>query len=152
MVFADMHFMMALAAGGKAGDVERMLASMRQAAVSDATEARVAAQVGVPLAESIVAYRASRYGEVVDRLAPLRYQLVKIGGSHAQRDVFVQMLIEAALKAGRFTLARALLSERTAWRPNSPVAWTNLATALQGLDDTAGARKARQQADALRAA
>lgn len=152
MVFADAHFMMALAAAGRGSDAERMLASMRQAAVSDATEARVAALVGIPLAEAIVAYRAGRFAEVVDRLAPLRYDLPKIGGSHAQRDVFVQMLIEAALKAGRFPLARALLSERTAWRPNNAVAWSNLATALAGLNDDAGAARARQQAEALRAA
>lgn len=152
MVFADAHFMMALAAGGSAEDVDRMLSSMRQASVSDATEARVAAQVGLPLAEAIVAYRAGRHDEVVETLLPLRYELRKVGGSHAQRDVFQQMLVEAALKAGRFAEARALLSERTAWRPNNATAWSNLATALNGLNDGAGASAATAKAEAARAA
>jgi tetratricopeptide (TPR) repeat protein len=152
MVFADMHFVMALAAGGTPEQVERMLASMRQAALSDATEAQVAAEVGLPLAEAIVAYRTGRFARAVELLLPIRYRLLRIGGSHAQRDVFQQILVEAALKAEDFILARALLAERTAQRPFSAAAWANLAAACRGLGDAAGVARAQRQAEAASAA
>ena len=45
-----------------------------------------------------------------------------------------------------------LLAERTALKPNSPPAWRNYATALEGLGDAAGAASARDRADSLLAA
>ena len=35
-----------------------------------------------------------------------------VGGSHAQRDVFERVTIEAALRAGRLTSARDLIEDR----------------------------------------
>jgi hypothetical protein len=35
------------------------------------------------------------------------------GGSHAQRDVFERMTIDAGLRAGRLTEAEAILADRT---------------------------------------
>ena len=66
-------------------------------------------------------------------LLPVRYDLTKIGGSHAQRDVFHQLLIQAAMKAGRNRLARALLLERTANMPHSALAARELAAAEEAL-------------------
>ena len=37
--------------------------------------------------------------------------LHQIGGSHAQRDIFFQIMIDSALKAGRETQARILLDD-----------------------------------------
>ena len=42
-----------------------------------------------------------------------------IGGSHAQRDLFAQMLINAAMADGRHNLARGLLGERLGSRPDN---------------------------------
>ncbi|HEY9537215.1 MAG TPA: tetratricopeptide repeat protein, partial [Kiloniellaceae bacterium] len=56
------------------------------------------------------------YGETVDALLPHRAALRLVGGSRAQRDLFEQLLIDAAVKADRRSLARALLSERAATR------------------------------------
>ena len=81
------------------------------------TTARVTREVGLPLAEAIVAYRRGDHAGCVERLWPIRRRLFRLGGSHAQRDLFVQMLIDAAIRAGRDTIARALLAERLALRP-----------------------------------
>ncbi len=63
----------------------------------------------------------------------LRYEIYRIGGSHAQRDLFSQTLIEAALRSGRYPLARALTAERIATMPdNAPTARLR-ARALEGL-------------------
>ena len=43
-------------------------------------------------------------------------QLVRIGGSHAQREVFEDTLLEAYLRAEQFDQAEAMLEERLARR------------------------------------
>ena len=43
-------------------------------------------------------------------------------------------LIDACLRAGSFTVARALLAERTALRPTSALSWRWYARALDGLN------------------
>ena len=59
------------------------------------------------------------------------------------------MLIDAALKDGRFALARALLSERTLLRPRNAWGWTHTARAAAGLGDDAAAKAAVEQARRL---
>ncbi len=151
--FSDAHFMMALAAGGRGEAAGALLASMRDyAATRQATTAPVMRAVGIPLCEALGAFRAGDCERTVELLHPLRYELYRIGGSHAQRDVFGQTLIEAALGCGRFGLARALLAERTALRPDSPHTWKTYARALDGSGDAAGAAAARDRATDLMAA
>jgi predicted Zn-dependent protease len=149
LAFADAHFMLALAAEGLEAAAETMLRSMRAAAEDGGSQGAVFKEVGLALCEAIWALGRGAHGEAVDLLHPVRARLWRIGGSHAQRDLFDQMLIEAALGAGRLPLARALLSERTAARPNSGWGWGRYAEALDGLGDTDGAAAARGQQSAL---
>lgn len=149
LAFADAHFMLALAAEGREAAAETMLRSMRAAAEDGGSQGAVFKEVGLALCEAIWALGRGAHGEAVDLLHPVRARLWRIGGSHAQRDLFDQMLIEAALGAGRLPLARALLSERTAARPNSGWGWGRYAEALDGLGDTDGAAAARGQQSAL---
>jgi len=67
----------------------------------------------------LLAYAENRYSEAVTLLGPVRTLAVRAGGSHAQRDVMAQTLLSAAEKSGQIQLARALLNERLALRPNS---------------------------------
>jgi hypothetical protein len=105
--------------------------------------------VGIPLGEAILAWGGQDYGEVVRHLLPIRYELVRIGGSHAQRDVFWQMLIAGALRAGEHAIARALLAERVAAKPRSRQAWTWYGEALKGTGDEVGAGRAEREAALL---
>ena len=152
MVFPDVHYMFALAAGGRDAAVERMLDSMRAFAEGSATEQRVMREAGVPIGRAIAHWYRGEYAEVVDVLAPVRYRLPLIGGSHAQRDLFHQVLIAAALASGRHETARALLSERAARKPRNPWTWKRYAQALAELDDDEGAVQARDTAVRLLAA
>jgi len=45
----------------------------------------------------------------------------RFGGSHAQRDLVDQTLIDAAIRAGRGRLARHLLNERLLMKAGSPL-------------------------------
>ncbi|MGF1594871.1 MAG: tetratricopeptide repeat protein [Kiloniellaceae bacterium] len=117
LVFADAHYMMALAARGAAGTPEALLDSLERFAAGPGTQAGVARAVGLPLCRAVAAHRRGRFAEAVDSLLPHRAALHRIGGSAAQRDLFEQLLIDAAVKAGRRDLARVLVSERAAVRP-----------------------------------
>ena len=149
MVFPDVHFLLALAAGGRDAAVERMLESMRAFSEGTATQQAVTRAAGIALGRAIAHWYRGEYAEVVDALAPVRYRLPRIGGSHAQRDLFHQILIAAMLGCGRYEAARSLLSERAARKPGNPWTWRRYAQALAALDDDEGATQARETAARL---
>jgi tetratricopeptide (TPR) repeat protein len=150
LVFADLHYLMAIAAAGDGDGVERFMDSCaRFAAANGGTEASVMADVGLPLARAVLAHRRGAYGEVVGLLMPLRNQIKRIGGSHAQRDLFDQLLIDAARRGGRLHDASSLLAERTARRPLNIWAWREYATVLGSIGMPAAAAASRR-ADQLR--
>jgi len=141
---------MALAATGERAGGERWLQSAhRFAAAGGETQARVMAEVGIALGEAALAHRRGEWGVVVDRLEKLRPAIRAIGGSHAQRDLFEQMLIDAALKDGRFDLARALLAERTRERPRNAWGWKRYAKAAAGIGAADEAARAMAKASKL---
>lgn len=151
MVFADTHYMLALASDPAHLDDARKLAESAEsyAARDDETQAMVMRVGGAALCRAILAYREGDYGACVDTLYPVRSEIRHMGGSHAQRDVFRQMLIEAAFRAGRLNLARALLGERLQQKPNSLLSWRRYARVLDGIGDNDAAGQARARADAL---
>jgi tetratricopeptide (TPR) repeat protein len=120
MVFGDAHFVMGLAARSDPEAVAAALASLEGFSRTAGDEPEVARAVGLPLALAAVAHRRGNYAEAVETLLPQRGQLHRIGGSRAQRDLFEQLLIDAALKAGDGKLTMALLSERRLLRPDNP--------------------------------
>lgn len=77
------------------------------------TNARVLREVGLAVGEAILAFAEGRYAHTVELLRGSRDRWILIGGSHAQRDVLMLLLIEACLREGTdLSLARALLAER----------------------------------------
>jgi tetratricopeptide (TPR) repeat protein len=153
LVFADLHYVIALAARGDGPGVDHWLQSSRRYAESGGeTESAVMADPGLALAAASLAHRKGEWGRVVDLLLEKRPAIHRIGGSRAQRDLYEQMLIDAAIKDGRFNLARALLSERTLLRPRNTWGWKHAAIAAAGLGDVAAAKAAAEEARRLLAA
>jgi len=147
LAFADAHFVMALAGGGRLDKAAAMAKSMAGAdPAGRVSEAPILAGVGAALGDAIVAFRRGDYAAAAERLYPRRGEIKLVGGSHAQRDVFARLLILAALKSGKHKLARALLAERAARNPNSAWTWKKSAEALAALGDAAGANDARAKA------
>jgi hypothetical protein len=150
LAFADAHFLLALAGAGRLDKADAMARSMASADLAGrTTEAPIVSGIGAALGDAIIAFRRGDFARAVDRLYRRRAEIGRIGGSHAQRDVFARLLIEAALKAGRAKLARALLAERAARNPNSAWTWKRSAVALEALGDRAGAEDARTRARLL---
>jgi hypothetical protein len=72
--------------------------------------------------DSICLFNNGEYSKVVENLYPVRYDLIQIGGSNAQRDLFHQMITQAALRSDNIyhnKLGLALLNERIAIKPHS---------------------------------
>lgn len=145
LAFTEMHNMMILAREGRHESADKLLASLQDFAQTPNNFAAATMQpVAIPLCQAILAHANGDHGAVVETLLAIRYDLACVGGSHAQRDIFAQYLIESALKDGRLPLACSLLAERVALYPTNRAAWARYAAALDALGDAAGATAAQQ--------
>ena len=150
--FNDVHAMMTFVADGRKEAAETVLnATERHVNQAKDANAGMTRVVGLPFCRALQAFAQGDYGSAVDQLLPIRYRTYRLGGSHAQRDIIAWTLLEAALRAERFKLARALAYERIAQKPTSPQNWKLVAQALQGLGDYTEAQKARGRAQSLMA-
>jgi len=114
VVFADLHYMLALGQGDAHGNACRLLTTMKANAMKDGTTmGRVGADVGVNAAEGLLRFSQGEYAGAYRALAAVRPRMARVGGSHAQRDVFERLTIDAALRAGLLGEARTLLDDRT---------------------------------------
>ena len=142
--FTDTNAMMALAAAGQSAAAARLLTSLKAFAATPGNSAAAAMEPAtIPVCAAILAYHEGDFGRAVDLLLPLRHTFIRLGASHAQRDIFHQYLLEAAIAGGRLALARALLSERTLARPNSQRNWMRYAAVLDRLGETEAASAAQ---------
>ena len=148
--FRDAHYCLALAAGGDLGTARRQIDALaafgRDAHgwTAEATRSTL-----IPLCEAMIAYEAGDHALACDIMWPMRNELSPIGGSLAQRDLFAQILIDAAVKGGRLEMARTLLSERVAKFPTARRNWTQYARVLADLDQPDAARHAEGRAHAV---
>ena len=148
LIFSDIHFAMALAGGRRFSALERQQASLQAFADKpDDFAAATVRPVALPLCRAIEAFARQDYAAAVDLLLPIRHDTACLGGSHAQRDVFAQFLIEAAIGAANFKLARALLAERAALKPNSAGTWRKTAEVHEALGDLHAAAEASRRFD-----
>jgi tetratricopeptide (TPR) repeat protein len=150
LVFGDMHYLMALAAAGRSEGASGLLESLsRYAASSRESQALVAKEPGLAVAQAILAARRGDYTAAMRELAAVRGKIWRIGGSHAQRDLFEEMLIDSALRAGDPETAETLLRERVEKWPRNLWGWRHLAQALDAIGKHKAATDARGKAAAL---
>ncbi|MEP7203812.1 MAG: tetratricopeptide repeat protein [Ilumatobacteraceae bacterium] len=149
--FNDLHAVMAFAGAGRLAEIRTLIDSRErwlQTAVG--SNARMTSEIGLPASRAVLAFVEQRYDDVIAELRPIRRVLATFGGSHAQRDALQRTLLEAALRAGRYQLARSLTSERLGVREASVYGWTQRARALRGLDNAAAAADADLRATSYR--
>jgi len=113
--FIDLHMALIEAAVG------RREALNARAAALDAMVAQGALAAG-PAAPAIcraaLAFADGDYAGCADLLAPLAAEVVRVGGSGAQRELVDDMLVLAQMRDGRAGAARAALGRRLARRPS----------------------------------
>lgn len=151
--FNDLHFIMALAMTGRMEAASEIVASMRVYVAENGgkgiTLVDVYQNAGIPVGDSIIAYAEKDYSKVVEIMSGARYWMVPLGGSWAQRDVWVRMLIDAAIQDGQHAYARALLAERTTDCPTSGPSWNMYANVLDRCGESGKAKAARARATEL---
>ena len=121
LMFIDLHAAMAELRSGQEALAERRLGWMRETASSGAEGASCYREVGIPLVEGLMAFHRGAYDQAVALLQPVRFDLWRIGGSHAQRDIVDWTLTEAAVRGGLRDVALSLAHERLGTRPRSAV-------------------------------
>jgi predicted Zn-dependent protease len=122
------------------------------AANAEDTEAAVARESEPALAQAVLAHRRGDYQSAIDQLLAVRDTIRRIGGSLPQRHLFQEMMIDAALRAGRIDQAKILLAAPLDRRPRNAWGWRQYAQALDRFGDDGGAARSRAEAEQLMAA
>lgn len=143
--FLTLQYLYGLARAGRV-EARVLLASVRRTAQrASPFEQAVWRDVALPACEGLYAYAQADFESAWRHLSVAMPRMREAGGSHAQRDLFEQIVLDAAIKSGRTTLAQQVLETRRATDPDGvPV---NLALAgvysqldLPGLAEQASVR------------
>jgi len=89
------HWMMALAATGRDTAARAMLDNLQT------HSSPVMREVAAPVCEALLAHRRGQHARVVALMAPVLGRLRELGGSHAQRDVLVQIFSDSSRRSQR---------------------------------------------------
>jgi len=120
--FLTIQYLYGLARAGRA-EADALLNSVRLAAVRAPPALREVWQdVALPACEGLYAYALKNFSAAWRHLSIALPRLIEAGGSHAQRDLFEQILLDAAIRSGRFGVAQqALELRRSTDRDGVPV-------------------------------
>lgn len=113
LIFADLHYLLALVSDDRAEAVATLMGRLHEDARTGAGEAAARmARPGVPAAAGLEAFGAGDYRTAFLNLALARSAMPRAGGSHAQRDIFERITIDAGIRAGFLDQAETLLDDR----------------------------------------
>lgn len=113
--FADIHMaMLAAATGNSAAAGERIDALSRLVA----SGALAAGPVVPAICRAALAFAEEDFAGCAHILEPIAHEVVRIGGSGAQREVIEDTLLQALIRSGETIKARALLDRRLHRRPS----------------------------------
>ena len=111
--FRDCHAALAFAGAGDAEATQRLVARLTDQGDKGDDLSR---EMTLPIARAAAAFVAGDYAAAADLMAPTYPMLARIGGSHAQREVFEDTYLETCIRAGRYDDARTMLDERLSRR------------------------------------
>ncbi|MBW7969416.1 tetratricopeptide repeat protein [Bradyrhizobium sp. BR 10289] len=113
--FADVHMALFAAATQNRDALAARLAAIEQRLA----DGKLPAGSVVPaICRALVAFADEDYASCVQTLAPVLGEVVRIGGSHAQRELIEDTFIIALMRSGDLPRARAMLDARLHRRPS----------------------------------
>ena len=112
LAFADLHYLLSLIGGDRDAAAARLISGMAAARPSDGESKKIISHPGLKVAQGLQAFAAGEYSIAWLHLQHAQADLCQIGGSHAQRDVFARITIEAALRGGYADAAETMLRLR----------------------------------------
>jgi tetratricopeptide (TPR) repeat protein len=149
--FLTLQYLYGLAKAGRP-EAEQLLEAVRRAGESAPAHAReVWHEVALPACEGLCAYAREDHETAWRRLSRAMPRIMEVGGSHAQRDVFGQIFLDAAMRSGRGLAAQQMLELRRASDPASVPVNVALGRVYDDLGLPGLAREARARAAATRA-
>jgi tetratricopeptide (TPR) repeat protein len=116
--FLTLQYLYGLARADFAEADTLMAAIEDKAATSVAFDRLVWREVALPAARGVFAHARRNWGDAARNLGVANPRLTEIGGSHAQRDLFGQILLDAHLKLGNWAIAGEMLEMRRTWDPD----------------------------------
>lgn len=131
--FLTLQYLLALARAGlpQAGV---LMQAIRARAAAPAHDRLAWDEVALPAAEGILAHAAGDSAGAARLLGRALPRLREIGGSHAQRDLFEQLHLDALLKAGDLSAAQQVLELRRGFDPDCGPVNRALARVYESLD------------------
>lgn len=113
LIFADLHYLLALNGGGQQQATTRMLQRIHaDAARTDCDMAARMSRPGQAAAQGLQAFGEAQFDVAFRHLAQARDDMQLAGGSHAQRDVFERLTIDAGIRSGYLDQAETILDDR----------------------------------------
>lgn len=144
--FLTLQYLYGLARAGRP-QAKTLLESVRdQAARAPVFTRAVWREVAVPGCEGLYAYAQGDFERAWQQLSVAVPRMAEAGGSHAQRDLFEQVLLDAALKSGRLPVAQHMLEVRRSADPHGVPVNAALAAVYGRLGLRALAEQARSRA------
>jgi len=117
--FLDLHYLYGLARAGRP-EAEELLRAVETFAPNAPPALREAWQdVAVPACRGLLAHARGDAATAVRELGAALPRLLEVGGSHAQRDLFEQIVVDALQRSGRLVAAFNLVQARAAAQPES---------------------------------
>jgi len=113
------HAMMALAAAGRTTAAQRIFDTLPHPETSSASVSHPEDSLTLSFCKALLAFANGDYVSSVEWLTRVHHIAHRCGGSLAQCDLIHLTYTEAALRARKASLARALVAERTAQKPAS---------------------------------
>lgn len=148
--FLDLQYIYALVRGEQEDWANEMLLSMQAYAETALPYVRRTwMEVALPAARGIVAHARGDWQTTIAELGSVLPRLQETGGSHAQRDLFEQVYLNALLHAQENQLALDLLSKRAASRSTIPAIQRELASTYSKLGRTNEADRALRRSQEL---
>ena len=123
--FLDLQYLYGLARAGRTAAAHTLLhniqahAATRTTTPTDGHERTVWQQVCVPAAHGLLAHAQGDWATAAQQLGIALPRLVEIGGSHAQRDLFHQIWIDALQRNGQWAAAQNGLQPMVNAQPES---------------------------------
>lgn len=113
--FADVHMALVAAATGNHAGLAQRLAELEKRLA----DGKLAPGPVVPaICRAVLAFADADYKTCVRILEPVAAEVVRVGGSHAQREIIEDTLLVAYMKGGAPAKARDLLDRRLHRRPS----------------------------------
>ena len=117
--FLDLQYLYGLARAGRPEADMLMRNIEAYAARAPAHTAAAWQRVALPASRGLLSHARGDYGRAADELGQALPRLLEIGGSHAQRDLFSQVHLDALIRSGQLAGAQHLLAQQVRSHPES---------------------------------